>query len=71
VIVVAEGAGQHLFDQGTERRDESGNLLHDDIGLLLKGRIIAHFRQRNLPINLKYLDPSYLIRSVPADGFDR
>ncbi len=71
LVVVAEGAGQHLFESHGDARDASGNLLHKDIGLFLRDRIQAHFRARRIPINLKYLDPSYLIRSVPANGWDR
>jgi 6-phosphofructokinase 1 len=71
VIVVAEGAGQDLLRRGEERRDASGNLLHEDIGLFLRDRILAHFKERKVPINLKYIDPSYYIRSVPANSGDR
>lgn len=71
VVVVAEGAGQHLFDQRDQRRDASGNLLNEDIGTFLKQRIKDHFQQRGLPISLKYLDPSYYLRSVPANAYDR
>ena len=56
---------------GEIARDASGNLLHNDIGPLLKARIVDYFNARNFPVVLKYLDPSYLIRSVPADGTDR
>jgi 6-phosphofructokinase 1 len=71
LIVVAEGAGQHLLEGKHAERDASGNLLHDDIGFFLRDRIIRHFAQREIPLNLKYLDPSYLIRSVPANAWDR
>ncbi len=71
VIMVAEGAGQELFAEGgEEQRDASGNLLKKDIGLLLKDRINQYFRSRNIEVNLKYFDPSYAIRSVPAHGAD-
>ncbi|MGC8639807.1 MAG: ATP-dependent 6-phosphofructokinase, partial [Isosphaeraceae bacterium] len=71
LIVVAEGAGQELLPHDQNRRDASGNLLHQDIGLFLKDRIIEYFKGRGVPINLKYMDPSYYIRSVPADSADR
>ena len=75
VIVVAEGAGQHLFaldqEQGQQQRDASGNLLHQDVGIFLQGKIRSHFEQQGLPIAMKYFDPSYLIRSVPANVYDR
>ena len=65
VILVAEGAGQeHLTASGDE--DASGNVRLGDIGLHLKAEIESHFAAQQLPINLKYMDPSYLIRSVPA-----
>jgi len=71
VIVVAEGAGQHLFDAEPQRRDASGNLLHHDVGHFLRDRIGAHFDSHELEINLRYMDPSYLVRSVPANAWDR
>lgn len=70
LIVVAEGAGQHLFAGVTPRTDASGNAIHEDIGLFLRQRIQDHFARRNVPISLKYLDPSYLIRSIPATAWD-
>jgi 6-phosphofructokinase 1 len=71
VVVVAEGAGQHLFDQGNQQCDASGNPKPQDIAALLQARIQAHFSDCSIPISLKYLDPSYFIRSVPANSFDR
>ncbi|HBO45201.1 MAG TPA: ATP-dependent 6-phosphofructokinase, partial [Planctomycetaceae bacterium] len=70
LIVVAEGAGQNLFDKATALRDASGNLLHHDIGLLLKQRILDYFARLNMPVALKYIDPSYIIRSVQANCED-
>ena len=70
VIVVAEGAGQHLFKNNENRIDASGNVLKDDIGELLKGEIAAYFKTNNVPISIKYLDPSYHIRSVSANAAD-
>jgi 6-phosphofructokinase 1 len=71
VIVVAEGAGQHLFQAAEQRRDNSGNLLHEDIGNYLRQRIAGHFAERDCPVSVKYIDPSYYIRSVPANVYDR
>ena len=71
MIVVAEGAGQHLFDDSEQRRDASGNLQHEDIVGFLRQRINAHFAEREFPITLRYFDPSYSIRSVPANVYDR
>ena len=69
VVVVAEGAGQELMD-GDERRDASGNVLKKDIGAFLKDRISAHFKAKGIESSVKYFDPSYSIRSVPARGTD-
>ncbi len=70
VVVVAEGAGQELFASGPGGTDASGNAKFGDIGVVLRDAITAHFRERGLPLNLKYLDPSYHIRSVPASPSD-
>jgi len=69
VIVVAEGAGQHLLPPA-EERDASGNLLHRDIGQFLRDKIKQHFAAQRLPVVMRYLDPSYYIRSVPASTVD-
>lgn len=69
VIVVAEGAGQELIG-GTKARDASGNILHNDIGAFLKDAIKAHFKSIGTEVTIKYFDPSYEIRSVPACGSD-
>jgi 6-phosphofructokinase 1 len=72
VILVAEGAGQDLFQNNTSalERDASGNIRLHDIGLFLKNSIETYFRKIDLEINLKYIEPSYLIRSVPANASD-
>ena len=66
VILVAEGAGQHLMAEGCESRDASGNVKLQDIGLFLRDRIDAYFKAEGIAFALRYFDPSYLIRSVPA-----
>ena len=70
VIVVAEGAGQKFFEAIDERRDASGNIRLHDIGLFLRDAIKAHFAEKKLPLNVKYIDPSYMIRSLPANAND-
>jgi len=71
VIIVAEGAGQNLFARkGPVKRDASGNIRLNDIGVFLKDRIEEYFRKKKIDINLKYIDPSYTIRSVPANASD-
>jgi len=69
VIVVAEGAGQELMT-ATDEQDASGNIRFQDIGLFLKEKINEYFNQINFEINLKYIDPSYTIRSMPANPHD-
>jgi 6-phosphofructokinase 1 len=71
LIVVAEGAGQHLFVGEDVERDASGNVRYEDIGTFLRDRIKRHFAERKLELNMKYIDPSYAIRSVPANAWDR
>ena len=70
VIVVAEGAGQFLFDKKHIRKDASGNILHEDIGLFLKDQIKQYFQQLEMDVTVKYIDPSYIIRSAPATPSD-
>ena len=70
VIVVAEGAGQHLLQAGTTGTDPSGNAKLHDIGQLLRQRITDHFAVAGAALTLRYLDPSYAIRSVPANAYD-
>jgi 6-phosphofructokinase 1 len=69
VIVVAEGAGQEFFE-GDGAKDASGNLRLKDIGLYLRDEIKEHFKMVDLPVNVKYIDPSYIIRSTPANAAD-
>ena len=69
VIVVGEGAGQDLL-KSDGQQDASGNIVLGDIGLLLKNRINAHFKDKGKEITLKYIDPSYTIRSMPANAHD-
>jgi 6-phosphofructokinase 1 len=68
VIVVAEGAGQEYVP--VEGTDASGNKKLGDIGHYLKDTIAEYFRAKGIPATLKYLDPSYMIRSAPATADD-
>lgn len=72
VILVSEGAGQHLFDDSEPvKTDASGNKRLRDIGVYLRERITAYFKELNMPMDLKYIDPSYIIRSstaIPTDS---
>jgi 6-phosphofructokinase 1 len=69
VVVVAEGAGQDLFEYDGAV-DASGNARLADIGGLLRQRIIADFAAAGEELSVRYVDPGYAIRSVPANGWD-
>ena len=56
--------------QATGEKDASGNIKLGDIGTFLRDKISEHFKERNIHINLKYMDPSYQIRSAPAVAVD-
>jgi len=71
VILVAEGAGQELFKDKPQFKDASGNVQFQDIGQYLKDRILEHAKREGLEITLKYIDPSYMIRSLSANAVDR
>jgi 6-phosphofructokinase 1 len=69
VVVVAEGAGQHLLDRANAS-DASGNRKLADIGVYLKGEIERYLEHEGMPVSVKYFDPSYYIRSLPASAVD-
>ena len=71
VVVVAEGAGQELIgDPDDAARDASGNAKLRDIGPWLHRRIGDHFSDAGIETSIRYIDPSYAIRSVPANPYD-
>lgn len=70
VVIVAEGAGEHLME-ATSGADASGNKKMGDVGVFLKGKIEEYFARNNTELTLKYIDPSYMIRSVVASPQDR
>jgi len=70
VIVVAEGTGQDLLENKGAERDASGNVKLRDIGPFLREKIESYFRAEKIPVVMRYLEPSYIIRSVPADAED-
>ncbi|GAY08617.1 ATP-dependent 6-phosphofructokinase [Pseudonocardia sp. N23] len=76
VIVLAEGAGQDLLaDHGLRQpdcgaTDASGNLKLGNVADVLKDRIIAHLTRSGRPPTIRYIDPSYAIRSVAANAYD-
>jgi 6-phosphofructokinase 1 len=73
LIVVGEGCAKDLAGERATR-DPSGNLRYAsaelDIGTHLRDRISAHFEAKKIPVTVKYIDPSYMIRSVPANAQD-
>ncbi|MDR3012896.1 MAG: ATP-dependent 6-phosphofructokinase [Chitinispirillales bacterium] len=70
VIVVAEGAGQHLLETTSTKLDASGNKVLGDIGLFLRDKIRSHFASKEVEMNMRYIDPSYTIRAAPANPVD-
>ncbi len=70
LIIVAEGAGQFLFNTENQERDASGNVKYQDIGVFLKDKISEEFKRIGLHHSIKYIDPSYIIRSSPANSND-
>ncbi len=71
VVVIAEGAGQKYVSGPEQERDPSGNVKLGDIGLFMRDRIRSHFAERKREVFVRYIDPSYIIRSVPANVDDR
>jgi len=69
VVVVAEGAGEELLGKSAET-DAGGNRKLPAIGEFLKSKISEYFKQQGSETTIKYVDPSYMIRSVPANASD-
>ena len=70
VVVVAEGAGQEHIEEEEPGRDASGNVRLGDVGRLLRRLITDHLDDAKVENNVRYFDPSYAIRSVPANAYD-
>ena len=71
LVIVAEGAGQFLFEQEENvEKDASGNVKYKDIGVYLKDKIHEQFKKEGFAHTIKYIDPSYIIRSAPANSND-
>ncbi len=71
VIIVAEGAGQEYVEDKSGKKDESGNPVLGDIGVFLKSSLKEYFKKHtDLYVNIKYIDPSYMVRSVAANAHD-
>ncbi len=74
VVVIAEGCGASLMPATGAERDASGNVRYGsaelDVGPRMRDQITRYFKSRNLAVTVKYIDPSYMIRSVPANATD-
>jgi 6-phosphofructokinase 1 len=70
VVVMAEGAGQDLLAASGGGRDASGNVKLRDIGPFLREKIEAYFKAEKVPAVMRYFDPSYIVRSSPANAED-
>lgn len=70
LIAVAEGAGQRHFGELNVGADASGNRRYGDIGHLLRDRIGEYFQSINKPVEVKYINPSYIVRGIPANSED-
>jgi len=70
LIVVAEGAGQDLLANSETGSDASGNAVLHDIGIFMRDEIVAYFKHEKIPVIMRYIDPSYLIRSSRANAED-
>jgi 6-phosphofructokinase 1 len=70
VVAVAEGAGQDVIKQLPADTDASGNKRYADIGVYLKEQIVTYFKEAGMPVEVKYFDPSYFVRSAPANCED-
>ena len=62
--------GQHLFNEQSHEKDASGNIKLKDIGILLKDKIADYFKEHKFSVSIKYIDPSYIVRSAPAIAND-
>jgi len=58
------------LERQEKKKDASGNVIREDMGLLLKRKLKEYFQKIGKPLSLKYIDPSYIIRSVPANSHD-
>ncbi len=68
LVVVAEGCAETLMSQNSDdwAKDASGNLIYDDVGLFLKTKLGSLMKQVEIPAKIRYIDPSYFVRSLPA-----
>ena len=69
VVVVAEGAGEDILGESADV-DASGNKKLPPIGAFMKSQVEAYFKKHGDVATVKYIDPSYIVRSVPANAAD-
>ena len=69
VVVVAEGAGETLLGKSTEV-DKGGNRKLPAIGEFIRDQIKDYFAAQGEESVVRYIDPSYTVRSVPANAAD-
>jgi len=71
VIVVAEGVGQDLLYADKKKMyDSSGNVKLQDIGVFFKQKIDEYLNKEKIEHTIKYIDPSYMIRSTATNAID-
>jgi 6-phosphofructokinase 1 len=70
VVLVAEGAGEDLLEATAEKEAGSGNKKLPPIAEFVRDKILGYFKEHGEEIRMKYIDPSYLVRSVPANAAD-
>ena len=70
LIAIAEGAGQDILQRATPQFDASGNRVLVDVGIWLRDEIAKYLKMNHIEFTIKYIDPSYTIRSAPANTVD-
>jgi 6-phosphofructokinase 1 len=70
IVIIAEGASNHFLKCEAQEKDPSGNPIIPDVGLFLKKTLIGRLGSEYPDFTVKYIDPSYMIRSVKADSYD-
>jgi 6-phosphofructokinase 1 len=69
VVVVAEGAGEELLGV-SEVKDAGGNRALPEIGPYIQKMAREYFARFDEEATIKYVDPSYSVRSIPANAAD-
>ena len=69
-LLLQKGQDRIFSNRQDQEKDASGNIKHKDIGVYLKEKIKEEFDSKEFPYSIKYIDPSYIIRSAPANAND-